>query len=167
MLRMLIVLAIVAGSLWLFISNKRSLDHEVRQVESELSIDETIDIKPPVRKAKQPASTKMYKWVDDNGKVHFSDTAPEDASLANNEVDIEAVSTTKFKKTPRILPVMNLPARRRSGSQATSGKNEKCERLKREIARLEKAMDRGQRATSFAASSNRLKESRWEKIKAC
>ena len=39
---------------------------------------------------------KIYKWVDENGKVHFSDTQPENAQSENVELKINTYEHVTF-----------------------------------------------------------------------
>lgn len=64
------------------------------------------------------ATSKVYKWVDENGKVHFSDKPPSDMEVELKEIKIKTNSKSSSIKIPRLSPAK--PLRNSIGSQSKS-----------------------------------------------
>lgn len=59
----------------------------------------------------QDKPKKLYKWVDENGKVHFSDTVPADQlKKGRQEISGASVKTVDRQKTPEELAAEKLAA---------------------------------------------------------
>lgn len=59
----------------------------------------------------QDKPKKLYKWVDENGKVHFSDTVPTDQlKKGRQEISGASVKTVDRQKTPEELAAEKLAA---------------------------------------------------------
>ncbi len=123
---------------------------EVPQVVEETSAPEKNNV----------TKSEVYRWVDKDGKVHFSDQ-----SVAKTEVNPEKIivstETTEFAKTPKIKPIY-IPSNRQTSAQ--SSRSKRCQRLKADIAAREKRL---RRAGRIPSQDKQLSQKRWEKIKGC
>lgn len=117
-------------------------------------------IAEPTDDTNKITKSEVYRWVDDEGKVHFSDR-----KIDNKESELERITvsteTTEFAKTPKIKTVY-VPSHRQTGSQTS--RSARCQRLKSEIAKREKYLRKSGRIPS---QDSQLSEKRWEKIKGC
>lgn len=104
--------------------------------------------------------SEVYRWVDDEGTVHFSDKAIDEDQSNIKKITV-STETTEFAKTPKIKPVY-IPSNRQTSSQTSRSK--RCQRLKTEIAERERRLRKSGRIPS---QDSRLSEKRWEKIKGC
>ncbi len=72
-----------------------------------------------------PASAEMYKWVDKNGVIHYSDTPP-----AMPEEDVETMETTQH--TPP-SPKSDSAKSKATGKEKPNSEPKKTERTKKNI----------------------------------
>ena len=80
--------------------------------------------------------SEVYRWVDDEGTVHFSDKAIDEDQSNIKKITV-STETTEFAKTPKIKPVY-IPSNRQTSSQTSRSK--RCQRLKTEIAERERRL---------------------------
>ena len=120
---------------------------------------------PEVVIEKQPETnnnvtkTQVYKWVDEEGNLHFSDKTLEEAPTEKVTVTRE---TTEFKKSPKIRTVY-VPSNRQTGTSATRSGD--CKRWKKQVAKDEEYLRTTGRQHSSV--SQRLSDTRWKVIKNC
>jgi hypothetical protein len=50
--------------------------------------------------ASSPLLAQVYKWVDENGKVHYADRKPEDRETQEMEGDLGKINVTKSQPVP-------------------------------------------------------------------
>jgi hypothetical protein len=95
-------------------------------------------LNPPDSSAKD-----LYKWLDDKGRVHYSDATPftaphvrinDDLPLLHRQQPPEKIQFPASKK----LPQKKVTKRKRSG-----GKIKKCARLKERLTTIEARLRRG------------------------
>ena len=64
--------------------------------------------------AVQPALAQLYKWTDENGKVHFSDKPPPKSKGESEVVNIKKnktpASSQKFPRVVSLEPIKNTAA---------------------------------------------------------
>ncbi|MET1254081.1 DUF4124 domain-containing protein [Aliikangiella maris] len=111
----------------------------------------------------EPQPQFMYRWTDQQGKIHFSETPPADTSLEVKQIPIDDVKTTSFSQSPKIAPVYQTS----TASRQTSTNNEsKCEKLKREIKQHENDL-RARKTYSYDRKEDELKDKRWQVLREC
>ena len=71
-----------------------------------------------------PALSEIYRWVDKNGNVSFSDTPPEGPSEV---VDLEPITTFKSSVLPKIEPENSSNTDRQQPPEATFSKRNKVD----------------------------------------
>ncbi len=104
--------------------------------------------------------SEVYRWVDEEGTVHFSDKAVNSESSKPEKITV-STETTEFAKTPKIKTVY-IPSNRQTSAQTSRSK--RCQRLKSDIAKREKRL---RNAGRIPSQDSRLSAKRWEKIKGC
>ncbi|MCW8877247.1 MAG: DUF4124 domain-containing protein [Kangiellaceae bacterium] len=165
----LIFIGLAFAAVYIAKNSQLQLNQQIVQSEQ---ADPPAPINPPhqpVKKANQdpldnqePQKVQMYKWTDENGKIHFSDKPPEGSQANNEKITVEAVSTTKFKKTNRVVPTYQS----RQKSQ-TSAANTVCDQLTQQINKLQKELKERMRARTYARKEKQLDELRRRKIMEC
>ncbi|TQV85820.1 DUF4124 domain-containing protein [Aliikangiella coralliicola] len=108
---------------------------------------------------------KMYKWVDEEGRVHYSESKPVTGSNKSEAVSIKQVQTTKIKKSPKIN-ISSPSPKKKSKAPVKSDKEIHCQRLREQIKRDEK-FTTNSRSSQHHARVQRTKDNRWELIKNC
>ncbi|WP_444997629.1 DUF4124 domain-containing protein [Aliikangiella sp. IMCC44359] len=107
---------------------------------------------------------QMYKWTDKEGRVHFSEKAPDNPEIKTQTIQIETVQTTEFKASPKIKPVYQ-PNPSRNYTNTSSNLSE-CARLKKDIKRQEDNL-KARKTNAFDKKYKRLREKRWKALKNC
>lgn len=116
----------------------------------------------PKKVNQEPQKVQMYKWTDENGKVHFSDKPPEGSKADNEQITVDAISTTKFEKTNKTVPTYQSRQRSQTSTASTV-----CEQLTQQINKLQKELKERMRARTYARKEKQLDELRRRKIMEC
>jgi hypothetical protein len=99
-------------------------------------------------------SAKMYKWVDENGKVHYSDKVPPD-QVKHARQELSAQGVVK-EEIDRALT----PEERAARAEEIKRQKELAEQQRLEKERLEKERNQILRSYSSADQIRRLKQER-------
>jgi len=108
----------------------------------------------------------IYRWVDENGKQHFSDKNPAlTESEKFNTLDIPSIKTVKSKSTKKLKrnKRQNKTAKRVAGESKAS----RCNKLKTDIASIESKLKTRLLADKSAQYSKKLTDLRWKRLKTC
>lgn len=65
------------------------------------------------------SSAEIYRWVDENGKIHLSDSPPEEADVEQVDVEVNTYESIDYSKIQYYQPEEK-PARKRVIMYATS-----------------------------------------------
>jgi len=167
MLRTLLALIIIAsayvvmqklGLLNSLLNMNSSEISTIQKPQTKIDAPSSVEQQPP--KKKNVTTSEVYRWVDEKGKVHFSDKVEETAIVDPKKVTI-STETTEFAITPKIRPVF-VPSNRQTSS--SSSRSDRCKSLKAQIAKDEKRL---RRAGRIPAQNRQLSEKRWQAIKGC
>ncbi|MCF6193591.1 MAG: DUF4124 domain-containing protein [Kangiellaceae bacterium] len=104
--------------------------------------------------------SEVYKWVDENGKIHYSDKSANENELPSEKITV-ITKTTEFAKTPYINRINS------SNSTQTSSKNSRSNRCKGLKKQATIETERLRRAGRSPTRDRKLREKRWEIIKNC
>jgi len=157
MTRFLTVILVFVATLLIYQNAARLFVSQPTQVLSkELPTPSKESVKTPTHITK----TEVYKWVDEDGQVHFSDRTIKDDDTPKEKVVVTS-ETTKFSETPKIRSVY-VPSNRQTGS--SNSRTERCKRLKKKVAKEE---ERAKRRTYSYGQTKELSDSRWQVIKNC
>ena len=121
---------------------------------------QSIVIEEPIEMPKHITKTEVYKWVDENGQVHFSDRTITGDDATKEKITVTS-ETTGFSEVPKIRPIY-IPSNRQSGS--TDSRRERCKRLKKQVTKEEA---RAKRRTYSSGQRKEISDSRWQVIKNC
>jgi len=104
--------------------------------------------------------SEVYKWVDKNGKIHYSDISATESEHPSEKIMV-ITETTEFAKTPYIRRVNSSNSVQTSSQDSRSNR---CQQLKKQATR---DAERLRRAGRSPTRDRKLKEKRWEIIKNC
>ncbi len=108
----------------------------------------------------------IYRWVDRNGKQHFSDRVSESMEVIEFEgKTLSSINMVKPKPLKSIKPSNRKSLKRKK--KLSSAKPNRCGRLKRKIESVEKKLKQHLRAEKSDQFSRELSDLRWQKIKSC
>jgi len=157
MTRFLTVILVLVATLLIYQNAARLFASKQPQ-----SVVEEVPIpsKEPVETPKHITKTEVYKWIDEDGQVHFSDRTVEDNSVQKEKVVVTS-ETTEFSDVPKIRPVY-IPSNRQTGQSPSRA--ERCKRLKQQVSKQE-AKER--KSMYRSGKSQALSDKRWQVIKNC
>jgi hypothetical protein len=104
--------------------------------------------------------SEVYKWVDENGQLHYSDKSSGESEQPSEKITV-TTETTEFTKTPYIKRVNTSNSVQTSSQDSLSSR---CQRLKNRATR---DAERLRRAGRSPTRDRKLRKTRWEIIKNC
>ena len=131
--------------------------------------DQTLIVENHTAKSSGQQTSQVYKWTDENGKVHFSDAKPEDQAVDVAQYIVNQVQTTEFKETPKIAAPPPVATRQNVQPNRVETRSEpsRCEYLKKRIKELRDRRGTRTLHSSHNAREQELSDLRWEKQKNC
>lgn len=108
----------------------------------------------------------IYRWVDKDGKVHFSDRISKSADSAKFEnASLPIIKTIKSKAKPifKQSKQKNKVIKKSSSESKTS----RCNKINSDINSIERKLRTRLQADKSDQHSKILAELRWQKIKSC
>jgi len=159
MARFLTVIFVFVATLLIYQNVARLFVPKLPKIEAEKT---TRPIGKTAKAPKHITKTEVYKWVDDDGQVHFSDRTIKDDGTQQEKVVVTS-EATEFKEVPKIRQIY-IPSNRQTGNTSSGSRTEQCKRLKKQVAKEE---ERAKRRTSSYGQTKKLSDSRWKVIKNC
>lgn len=112
-------------------------------------------------------AAEIYKWTDENGKVHFGDK-PKDTETTEiyEEKKLPSIDS---KKAKQIYVAPPSPRKNVSNNVSKSSKKSgtRCSRIKEEIKEIEEILRKRLRSGTHVHYDKKLSKLRWEKTKSC
>ncbi|WP_353396082.1 DUF4124 domain-containing protein [Hydrogenophaga sp. 5NK40-0174] len=94
---------------------------------------------PSAQDDSPPASPKMYRWKDANGRVHFSDKRPEQPGLTVQEIEPRSTNSLQpFVSRPSSMPV---DVRRNSSAEVKPAPEQPPEEVRRRPLSVEASQE--------------------------
>lgn len=112
------------------------------------------------------SAEEIYRWVDENGKVHYGDKpkkVDDTSTTLFDKKELQSIETKKAKK-PRILIPSN---NRKKSYRSSQSKSSKCEQLKSQISKLNEKLRKRQSTRYFEQLKSQLSNLRARRLKEC
>lgn len=115
-----------------------------------------------------PKEHKMHKWVDADGRVHFSDSAPKTQEQTSRKISVNELQTTEFKKTKPVYVPTYRNQSNYTNRNTSSSRSSRCKQLRQSIKQSERSIrERNNYTRSFESKKKQLQQKRWELQKNC
>ena len=174
-IKLIILCLFCYGCYWLadvYVLNKNLASNQQQEDTNEVELtdsDQTLIAENQTTKSSRQQTSQVYKWTDENGKVHFGDAKPEDQAVDVAQYTVNQVQTTEFKETPRIAAPPPVATRQNVQPNRVETRSEpsRCEYLKKRIKELKDRRGTRTLHSSHNAREQELSDLRWEKQKKC
>jgi len=110
----------------------------------------------------QLQAATIYTWVDNNGKVHYSDKPS--SQLASKKFDKKTLQKVKLAQVKTIKTTNRRSSKRQQSYRKTNGN---CSNLRDDIKKLELKLQTKLPASKFDHYNQQLSDKKWQKIKRC
>jgi len=111
------------------------------------------------------ADTSIFKWVDLEGKIHFSDEQSK-AQQADSFIG-KPLMTTNFVKSASFRARASKNKRHHKQNRGRLSNLKRCQNMVQKIDSLEKKLKQKLPVDKFDLYKSQLAQTKWEKIKYC
>jgi len=112
------------------------------------------------------SAEKIYRWVDENGKVHYGDKPKENSSASVfSKKELQSIETKKTKTKPIQLYPLNRQTQVNSNNH--NNKANKCKKMKARVHRLENQLRKRLSPSYFEGIKDKLEELKARRRKEC